>query len=191
MLPNADDRATRLLNRLHGGDVQVSEELLELIYGELHKLAAAHMSAEAPHHTLQPTALVHEAYLRLIRQDGASWQSRGHFFAMASKIMRSLLVDHARRKGSKKRGGDHVRVALEDRHDDLDPVESPEVNILDLNEALEELGAVDPDRAQIVELRFFGGLTAREVAHVLGVPQRTIERRWRVASAWLRDRLDA
>jgi RNA polymerase sigma factor (TIGR02999 family) len=187
---DARDRATQLLNRLGSGDPAVADELMRLVYAELHALARAQMVREAPDHTLQATALVHEAFLRLVQQpEQASFESRRQFYRLASKVMRSLLVDHARRKKAAKRGGDRLRVAL-------DQAEAPgagaerDVDLLDLDEALAGLAGVDDELARLVELRFFGGLTVPQVAETLGLPLRTAERRLGVAAAWLRERLD-
>ncbi len=183
--PNAD--ATRLLNRLSDGDASAENELFELIYSELHQLAQAHMQKEPAAHTLQPTALVHEAYVRLVRADDLSFQSRGHFYSLASKVMRSCLVDHARRKKSEKRGGDRVRVALDGV---LSPTgEAHELELIAVNEAVEQLTSLKPELGRIAELRFFGGLSIPQVAETLEVPKRTVERRWKLASAWLFDAL--
>ena len=184
--PDAD--ATQLLNRLSEGDAEAENELFELIYGQLHALAQAHMQRESEAHTLQPTALVHEAYVRLVRADDLSFQSRGHFYSLASRVMRSCLVDHARRKKSEKRGGDRVRVALDGM---LSPTgEARELELIAVNEAVEQLTELKPELGRIVELRFFGGLSIPQVAETLDIPQRTIERRWKLASAWLFDVLD-
>lgn len=188
--PARADQATRLMNRLSAGDAGVSEELLELVYAELHDLAAAHMARERPDHTLQPTALVGEAYLRLVGARDVSWESRRQFYAMASKVMRSLLVDHARERRAQKRGGDRARIPLgtDVTAPGTDPRDAT-IDLLDLNDALERLALVDPTLAQAVELRWFGGLGVNETAAALGLPVRTAERRLRAASAWLRDRL--
>ena len=184
-MPSAD--ATRLLNRLSAGEAGVEDELFGLIYAELGELARAHMRSESASHTLQPTALVHEAYVRLVRTEDLSFQSRGHFYAMASRVMRSLLVDHARRKRSEKRGGDRVRVALDGVTGATEPM--AELELLPVNEAVERLTALKPELGRIAELRFFGGLSLPQVAETLDVPLRTIERRWKLASAWLHDAL--
>jgi len=183
------ERATQLLNRLGSGEQGVAEELMQIVYGELHELARGHMAREAQHHTLQPTALVNEAWMRLVRQpEEASWESRKQFYSMASKVMRSLLVDHARAKKAGKRGGDRVRVAL----DGEAPLEGTrdDVDLLDLDEALVRLAQSDEELARAVELRFFGGLSMQQAADALDLPLRTAERRLRVATAWLREHLD-
>lgn len=192
----ADEHTTRLLNRLSKGDSSVSNELMERIYSELRSLAEAHMAREAADHTLQPTALVHEVFLRLVepgKTSGASWQSQGHFYSMASKVMRSLLVDHARRKKTEKRGGDRIRVPLEERtpsEEESGADGLPGYDVLDVNEAMEHLAEVDARLVEVVELRYFGGLTVPRIAETLETSTRTVERRLRTASAWLRRELD-
>ena len=186
-MPPASDHATHLLNRIGRGDESASTELWPLVYAELHQIAEAQMAREVSGHTLQPTALVHEAFLRLIGREEADYPSRRHFYALAAQVMRSLLVDHARKKRAQKRGGDRVRIALEGSQD---AVEERDVSLVDLDAALEELGTLDGELARAVELRFFGGLPMRDVAETLELPLRTAERRLQVATAWLRDRLD-
>ena len=186
-------RTTRLLNRLSEGDASVSEELLERIYSELQTLARSHMSREAAEHTLQPTALVHEAFLKLVDTPTAHWESQGHFYAMASKLMRSLLVDHARQKNAQKRGGDRLRVPLDHETPAPDGSHTADAlgnyDVLDVNESLEALAELDTDLVQVVELRFFGGLAVPKIAETLKTSERTVELRLRAASAWLRRRL--
>lgn len=179
--PNA---ITRLLNLSREGDRGASSALWEEIHAELHALADGHMGRERDDHTLQPTALAHEAWMRLVGATDASWQSRGHFYAMASKVMRSILVDHARRKKTEKRGGSRVRVALEER---APPDERDPVDLVDLDQALEELAGVDPDRARILEMRYFGGLSIAEISGATGTPVRTVERRLAAATGWVRE----
>ena len=190
---------TRLLNRLADGDSSVADELLERIYSELHLLASSHMGQQAQNHTLQPTALVHEAFLRLVDTPDASYASQGHFYALASKVMRTVLVDHAREKNAKKRGGGRSRVPLEVHAPELEGPQGPGgpggaerdgiYDLMDVNEALEVLAAVDPQLVEVVELRHFGGLSNARVAEVLGVSERTVERRLRSATVWLQRRL--
>ncbi len=177
------DRATQLLNLMSAGDERAREELLPLIYDEMSALARAHMARERPDHSLDASDLLHEAWIRLFRSDGRTWETRNHFFAMASRVMRNLLVDHARRNRLKKGGGERFRLSLEGRP--LSPFD-----VVDLHEALQVLREVDPELESIVELRCFGGLPAKEVAEVLGTSLRTVERRWPVATAWLRERLN-
>jgi RNA polymerase sigma factor (TIGR02999 family) len=162
-----------------------AEELMPLVYDELRRLARGYMSREAPAHTLQPTALVHEAYLKLVDASRISWQGRTHFFAVGAQVMRRLLIDHARGRNRLKRGGRWRRVTFSEvlphvGHGDLDLDQ-----LLVLNDALDRLASLDPRQARVVELRFFGGLTVAEVAHVLGVSQRTVEGDWTHARAWL------
>jgi len=180
---------TGLLKRWSAGDRQAQESLFPLVYEELRALAAASFRSERKDHTLQPTALVHEAYLRLIGQDRVAWQNRAHFFGIAAQMMRRILVDHARRKKARKRDAATFRVELAAQEEgapvDLDP------EILALDEALKELEALDPRQAQIVELRFFGGLTVEETAEVTAVGTATVKREWRTARAWLRRELDS
>ena len=174
---------TLMLKAVERGDAGASEDLLPLVYEELRHLAAARMACEAAGHTLQPTALVHEAWLRLIG-DGAptSWQSRGHFFAAAATAMRRILVENARRKRRFKRGGGEAHVNV----DDVDVAEpSPNEDILQIHEALIKLEQANPQQAKIVELKFFGGLTNEEVAQNLGIAERTVYRQWVCAKARL------
>jgi RNA polymerase sigma factor (TIGR02999 family) len=189
--PAPQERATLLLERLSSGDTSVSAELLALLYAELHRLARHHMAHEAPEHTLQPTALVHEAYLRLVASPGGRFEGRRCFFALASKVMRNVRVDHARERRAGKRGGDLARIPLdEERPVAADPAGAETgMVVLDLHAALDELAALDADLARAVELRYFGGLGVGETAEVLDRPLRTTERRRRAASAWLRERL--
>jgi len=172
---------TRLLDAAAAGDRQAAAAVLPLVYDELRKLAAARMAAEAADHTLQPTALVHEAYLRLVGPaDAARWDNRGHFFAAAAEAMRRLLVDAARRKGRAKHGGDRRRVEL----DGL-PAPAPRDDLIALDAALTRLAAEDAQAARLVELRHFAGLTIPEAAGVLGIAPRTADRVWAFARAWL------
>jgi len=172
------------------GDSSVSEELMELIYGELHGLAKRLMARERRDHTLQPTALVNEAFLRLVGREGDSWESRKHFYSMASSVMRTLLVDYARSRGTKKRGGDRLRLPLDMETPDPQAAGAREIDVLDLNDALEQLAEVNEDLVRPIELYYFGGLTVRETADTLELPLRTVERRLQTAGAWLREKLD-
>ncbi len=180
------EHTTELLNRFSGGDASVSDELLERIHSELKKLAAVHMARERPDHSLQPTALVNEAWISLVNLEGASWESRRHFYAMASKMMRTLLVGHARERKAQKRGGDRLRIPLDEQGT---TARGAPFDVLEMNDALEELTRIDEELGRIAELRFFGGLSVQETADTLEMPLRTVERRLRSASAWLRDRL--
>jgi RNA polymerase sigma factor (TIGR02999 family) len=179
---------TKLLNEIAEGDARASEELLPVVYDELRKLAAARMSAESDGHTLQATALVHEAYLRLVRQNkGVTWNGRAHFFGAAAKTMRRILVEHARQTRSQKRGGDFARQPLE-----MADVIAPNIDqheLLALDEALSRLAEEDPPSERIVELRFFAGLSNKEAAEILGISPRKADMLWSFARAWLRKQL--
>jgi RNA polymerase sigma factor (TIGR02999 family) len=173
---------TRILSAIEGGDPTAAAELLPLVYDELRKLAAGRMAAEAPDHSLQPTALVHEAYLRLVGGGpGPPWNGRGHFFAAAAEAMRRILVESARRKKRPKHGGDRQRVDLDD---ELSP-DGPRQDLLALDEALTRLAEREPAKAELVQLRYFGGLTLEEAAACLGISPATAKRHWAVARAWL------
>jgi RNA polymerase sigma-70 factor (ECF subfamily) len=178
--------ATVFLQRMAAGDDGASEQLLPLVYDELHRLAGRHMAGQGGQHTLQATALVNEAWLRLGLDGGSSWSDRQHFLAFASRVMRSVLVDHARRRGRAKRGGDRERVPLELA---LESSAARGVDALDLGAALDELEASEPRLARVVELRFFGGLSMEEAARVMEVSLSTAERCWRLARVWLREAL--
>jgi RNA polymerase sigma factor (TIGR02999 family) len=173
---------TQVLQAIGRGESQASGDLLPLVYDELRKLAAVRMANEQAGQTLQATALVHEAWLRLVADGDRTWQNRAHFFGAAAEAMRRILIENARRKSRIKHGGGHERVNLED----LELAEtSPDEKVLLIDEALQELQARDPERAQIVVLKFFGGLTNQEVAQSLGIGERTVERQWAYAKAWL------
>jgi len=174
---------TLILKKATDGDTSAVDQLLPLVYDELRALAQDYLLRERPDHTLQATALVHEAYIRLIKQEDVEWKSRAHFFAVAAQAIRRILVDHARTHGRQKRGGGCRRVELTE-----DVAESPQtsVDLVALDEALKELGRLDSRQARIVELRYFGGLTLKEVAEVIGVSQRTVDGDWAMARAWLR-----
>ncbi len=175
---------TRLLDAAGAGDRRAAADLLPLVYDELRKLAGARMAGESPHHTLQPTALVHEAFLRLVGPaDGAHWDHRGHFFAAAAEAMRRILVDEARRKAALRHGGARVRLELDS---DLVAEPEPREDLLALDEALTRLAVEDPLKAELVQLRYFGGLTLPEAAAALGLSERTAGRHWAFARAWLR-----
>ncbi len=177
---------TRLLVDLQRGADGAADELVPLVYGELHKLAVHYMRAERDDHTLQPTALVHEAYMRLVDQRNASWQNRSHFFGIAAQAMRRILVDHARRKRAGKReGGDRVTL-------DESVAEAPQrsVDLIALDDALNKLAALDPRQARVVELRFFGGLDIEQTAESLGISPATVKRDWTFARAFLQREMD-
>jgi len=178
----SQQRVTDLLTRWSEGDDAVLAELTPLVYEELRRLAHRQMGAERPDHTLQTTALVNEAYLRLADQTNPSWQNRAHFFAVAARAMRQILISYARSQRSKKRGRGAVKVELDDAAL-VSPQESKE--IVDLHEALEQLATLDSRKAQVVELKYFGGLNYDEIAEVLKVSRITVRRDWEFAKVWL------
>lgn len=173
---------THLLSRSRAGDPLAAEELLPLVYDELRRLARARLSKEPAGQTLQPTALVHEAYLRLVGDEDPGWNSRGHFFAAAALAMRRILVEQARRKNRLKHGGEMRRVECEAAEIS---VEAPADDLVAIDEALAKLEGDDPRKGQIVNLRYFAGLTEQEVAEVMGLSLSTIEREWRYCRRWL------
>ena len=179
-------RTAVLLKRMRDGDVDAAEELLPVVYQELHRLAERALGRQNPGHTLQTTALLNEAWIRLVEAEGGDWKSRNHFLAVAAKAMRSVLVDHARRRGAEKRGAGRARVELDEA---LDLLEQRSSDLLALDEALEELATMDESLARIVELRFFGGLKHPEIAELLNSSLRSVERGWSAARAWLYTRL--
>jgi len=175
---------TRLLQQWQHGSREALEHLLPLVYAELHTLASRYLSRERREHTLQPTALVNEAYLKLANQRSVDWQNRAHFFGIAAQLMRRILVDHARQNASLKRGGDLPHLSL----DDADPAAAPAIDLADavaLDRALSQLEAVDARQGRIVELRYFGGLSVQETAAVMELSPTTVKREWAVARAWL------
>ena len=180
-VPSQQD-VTRLLVRLTDGDRGVLDELLPVVYGELRKLASSYLRRERVGHTLQPTALVHEAYMRLVDQTQVQWQNRAHFFGVAAQMMRRILVDHARAHEAEKRGGEFQKLSLDEN---IDVSGERDVNLVALDDALNLLAEIDPQKMKIVELRFFGGLSVEETAEVLGVSAPTVKRQWRMAKAWL------
>ena len=176
---------TRILSQIDDGDPAAAEQLLPLVYDELRKLAAARMAAEAPDHTLQATALVHEAYLRLVgRGDAVQWTDQRHFFAAAAEAMRRIILDNARRKRSQKRGRDHGRVPL-DETSLFAP--QPREDLLEVDQALIQLAAADPEAAELVKLRYFAGLSVSEAAAVLSISPRSADRLWAYARAYLHE----
>jgi len=177
---------TSLLRAWSAGDPEAGRRLVPLVYGELRRRAGAYLRHERLGHTLQPTALVHEAWLRLAGQD-VDWRNRSQFFGMASQLMRRILVDHARRRRAARRGGGGLQVPLEEALGAT--AGGDRVDLVRLDEALTELAELDPRQGRIVELRFFGGLTTGETAGLLGVSPATVKREWTVAKAWLFDRL--
>ncbi len=185
MAPAAD--TTQILIDLGNGDRSAANRLMPLVYDELHGLAGRFMRREPPGHTLQTTALVHEAYLRLIDQSRVDWKGRAHFFAVAAEMIRRVLIDHARQRRAAKRGGLAHRVTLTDS---IGACEQEQVDLLALDEALNELSALNERHGKVVELRFFGGLSIDETAHILDVSPQTVRSDWRMARAWLREFLD-
>lgn len=179
---------TQLLRAAASGERRDLDALMAAIYEDMHRLARSHMSRERGDHTLQPTALVNEAYLKLIDQRNTDWKDRVHFFAVASRIIRRILVDHAREKLALKRGGGAgERVSMESVAEAVSPVAG--VDVIALDEALAELAEIDERQAKVVELRFFGGLTVPEIAELLGIAPRSVDRDWQAAKAWLYCRL--
>ena len=184
-----EGEVTQLLGAIDQGDAHAAEQLLPLVYSELRRLATRKMAQESPDHTLQPTALVHEAYVRLVGSDKAQqWDSRGHFYAAAAEAMRRILIEDARRKQTMKRGGGLVRWEFDEEFALSEPRE--QADLLALDEALTKLAAVDPEAAQLVKLRFFAGLSVEEAAHSSGISPRTAKRNWSYARAWLRREME-
>lgn len=183
MTSSPQGEVTRILEDLHGGSrKEVFDRLLPLVYDELRQLARINLARERPGHSLQATALVHEAYLRMLGGKSPSWNDRGHFFCAAAEAMRRILIDHARKRGRAKRGGDRVQVTLEDvAVGDGPPLE----DLLALDEAIQRLEEQDPRMAEVVRLRFYAGLSVEETAMALEVSERTVKREWAVARAWL------
>jgi RNA polymerase sigma factor (TIGR02999 family) len=182
------DHATRIVGELCAGDCQRAPELARLVYDNLRRYAASVMGPGRDDRTLRPTALVNEAYLRLVDQSRVDWQGKTHFFAVGAEMIRRVLVDDARARRTAKRGGGRTRVSLGD-HEPGTPIR--EVDVLALDESLDRLAALDPRAARVVELRFFGGLREGDVAAMLGVSERTVREDWRMARAWLRRELGA
>jgi RNA polymerase sigma factor (TIGR02999 family) len=176
---------TRLLREWQGGSAQARDSLIPLVYRELRTLASRYLARERRDHTLQTTALVHEAYLKLAGQRGVDWQNRAHFFGIAARLMRRILVDHARRDGRAKRGGGAPHLSLDDAHPPAAPAPLDAVDAYALDQALSRLEELDPQQGRIVELRFFGGMTIEETAEVVGLSAATIKREWATAKAWL------
>jgi RNA polymerase sigma factor (TIGR02999 family) len=175
-------QVTRLLLQWQAGDRAALNDLLPLVYGELRRIAGRQLVAERRGHTLQSTALVHEAYCRLVQQDLPEWRNRAHFYAVAAHLMRQILVDHARAQKAQKRGGDVSRLSLADADD---PAEPADADIVALDDALTSLTALDPQQGRVVELRFFGGLSIEDTSEVLGISVSTVKRDWLAARAWL------
>ena len=174
---------TQLLHDWGEGDDRAFDELLPLIYSELHRRAAIYLRHERQNHTLQPTALVHEAYLKLVDQSNVRWENRMHFFAVAARAMREILIDHAKSRKREKRGGGAENLPLEEAL--LAAAEQSDVDLIALDEALTRLGEIDPQQVRIVELRYFCGLSLDETAETLGISRATVTRDWTMAKAWL------
>ncbi len=185
-LEDSDKSITVMLGQLTAGNREVEAQLIPQIYEELRRLARSFMRQERANHTLQPTALVHEAYARLVQQTHVPWQNRAHFFAAAARLMRHILVDHARARRANKRGGMQQQVTLDDV---MLEARNQSIDVLALHEAIERLAALDARQAKIVELHFFGGLTFEEIALILDVSVRTAKGDWSMARAWLRGEL--
>ncbi len=177
---------TVLLTQASAGDSGAAETLMTVVYDEFRRIAAGQLRRESSGHTLQPTALVHEAYLKLIDQNRVNWQGRTHFLAVGAETMRRILVDHARRRDRTKRGGGRIRVQMDEN---LNVSTQRDEDVLAMDEALVKLAELDPRQARIVELRFFAGMTTEEVAECLGISRATVDRQWRSARAWLRMQL--
>lgn len=184
-MPGDVGQVTMLLNAMNHGDATASEKLLDLVYKELHLLAKRYMRHERPDHTLQPTALINEAYIRMVG-NGADWQNRQHFIGVAANVMRRVLVDHARAHNAGKRGGDFRRVEF-DEGVALSPERS--VEVIDVDDALTELQTLNPRQAQIVELRYFAELSDEQIAALLNISTRTVQRDWLLAKDWLSQRV--
>jgi RNA polymerase sigma-70 factor (ECF subfamily) len=184
LTPVVPGQVTELLSQYRAGRREALDQLVPVVYGELRAIAARYLRGEWAGHTLQPTALVHEAYMRLVDQREVEWQNRAHFFGVAAQIMRRLLVDHARGRNRRKRGGGLLMVPLEE-NDVAGPAPDEGLDLVALDDALERLTALSPQQARIVELRYFGGLSIEETAEVLGVSTMTVKRGWAMARAWL------
>jgi RNA polymerase sigma factor (TIGR02999 family) len=183
----APAHVSQLVEEASRGKAEAMAELLPVVYQELRRVAAGYLRREKPGQTLQATALVHEAYLRLLREQHVSWQNRAHFCAIAANSMRQILVERARARNAAKRGGGFHRITLDDA---LAPAETPGIDVEALDQALARLAQLDADQARLVELRYFGGLTIEETAEVLGVSPATVKRSWTVAKAWLKKEID-
>ena len=185
-MPPDPHTVTELLDQVQRGNATALDELIPLVYGELKALAARYLRAERPDHTLQPTALVHECFLRLVEQRNASWNNRAHFFAIAAQAMRRILVDHARHHRAEKRGGSASAITLDEN---LIGASAEPLDVEWVSDAVERLARLDERQARLVELRFFGGLTIEETATALGISPATVKREWLSAKAWLQREL--
>jgi len=180
--PGTSYPVTELLTRWSSGDTSAREALVPLVYNELRRIARRCLTGQRSDHTLQPTALVHEAYLRLVRYDSIDWRDRAHFFALAAQIMRQILVDHARKQTAAKRGGNAVTLVVNEASA---VAKQTSLDLLALDDALKQLASLDPRQSQIVELRFFGGLSIEETAQAVNISPATIKREWATARLWL------
>lgn len=182
MAPSSSQPVTELLARWNKGDLAARDALIPLVYDELRRIARHFLASQSPGHTLQPTALVHEAYLRLARRDSVDWQDRAHFFALSAQMMRQILVDHARKQAASKRGANPVTIVI----DEASAIsKAPSLDLLALDDALERLASLDPRQSKIVELRFFGGLSIEETAQIVNISTATTKREWATARLWL------
>ena len=179
---------TELLSRWSDGDTTARDALIPIVYDELRRVAKRCLGGQRSDHTLQPTALVHEAYLRLVKQDNLEWQNRAHFFAMAARAMRQILVDHARRRAAAKRGGGAITLVFDEP---AAPRQNSALDLIALDDALQKLATLDPRQCEIVELRFFGGLSVEETSHVVDISPATIKREWATARLWLHREMSA
>ena len=184
-MESASPNVTQLLAAWSDGNQSARDELIPLVYAELHRVAQNYLRRERRGHTLQSSALVHEAFLRLVDQRVA-WRNRAHFFGIAAQLMRRILVDYARSRGNEKHGGDQLHLELDDA---LDAAAERDADLVALDDALTDLAAIDPQQSRVIELRYFGGLTIEETAEALGLSDTTVEREWRLARAWLRREL--
>lgn len=187
-MQSASLNVTQLLQNLNNGDTSAEGKLIPIVYGELRRLAAYYMRGERPDHTLQATALVHEAFLRLTEQSEVNWQGKAHFFGVAAQVMRRILIDHARARVRMKRGSGGQKLTLDEG---LVLTEARSAELVAVDSALDRLAKLDPRQARIVELRFFGGLSVEETAKVVGISEKTVKRDWSVARAWLYQELRA
>ncbi|HEV8428036.1 MAG TPA: sigma-70 family RNA polymerase sigma factor [Pyrinomonadaceae bacterium] len=181
-MPKEAENITDLLVSYSRGDKESLDKLMPIVYDELRRQAARYLRRELPGHTLQTTALIHEAYVRLVDQRNVQWQNRAHFFGIAAQMMRRILVDHARTKKRAKRGGSHIKVSLDDANI---AVRSQDLDVVAVDEALSRLAKIDEQQSRVVELRFFSGLTVEETAEVIHISPATVKRDWSMAKAWL------
>jgi len=185
-MPPPSEEITRLLQSWNEGDAGAIDKLVPLVYDELHRLAQRYMADERPDHTLQTTALLNEAYVRLVDSAHANWEGRTHFFGVCAQVMRRILVDWARSRQALKRGGDVVVLDLDEA---LAAASRPGTDLVAIDEALQALAGIDPRKAQVVELRFFGGMSVKEIAEILKVSPETVQRDWKLSKSWLRREL--